>query len=300
MIDRDPLAHARAADPRPSRTFRRPYPRAELLLALLVATPSMACIVVPGDDEPAASTKDTASPDPSSESGDTPPADTDDPTGGEVPAECFEPAVADARFSLELDGWPVAEDSSYEIAVACTVLDVQTEGTDLVTTLECDDAGQLRPATVRIAATDEGTPSWGPASEVALTYFIADEWDLSDIYRILTLRRADDQALLVAATDSDGLPSDEFGGTRAVEALAPVVPTEDREYCGWYPDSQDTLPMRVILELEGESLAVVNGQRGVLPIPGETDRLAVDIGKAIVGDDGHWDSWVHLLVRRVS
>lgn len=261
-----------ATAPRSLRPRRRAYPGIEALLALFAATaPLVACAVSPGDEEPT------------------------------EPAGCLEPSEADSRFSLVLDGWPAAENAEYEIAAACTVQDVRTDGDDLVTTLECDDAGEPRPATLHIAATAEGTQSWAPGSEVALAYVHLEDTELeTGTYRSLSLRRADDQALLVAAMESDGFSGGEWIGSAPVEHLAPVVGTEDREACGWMSGYEGELPMRITLELEGESLELVNRQRGVLPIPGETDRLAVDLGEASVGHCCHYISWISLLVRRVS
>jgi hypothetical protein len=227
---------------------------------------------------------------------------TDTETGGPVGEGCSDAPVADAGFSLELDGWPATQNSMYDITAACTVSAVEVMGDEIVTTLECDDAGALRPASLHLAATPEGTPSWGPTSSVMLAYRHLEDTELeTGLYRSLSLRQADG-TFLVAAVDGDTLTlaGGEWLGTTPAQHLDPVVATEDREHCGWVSEVDAVTPMRVTLELDDESVALVSGQRGVLPLGGQTDRLAVDLAEATVGYCCHYTTWFQLLVRRVS
>jgi len=164
--------------------------------------------------------------------------ETDGETDGFDPL-CFEDPVADAGFSVDLGTWPIPadRDDHYEIDAPCTVLEVQDDGVEIRTSLECDVDGALHTMALHTAATPEGGATWAAGLAVRFHYLYDFDWELHELtYRGVTLRRAADDALLVGAIDSDGLEFSDFLGRPGNHFLAPVVATDDFTYCGGVED----------------------------------------------------------------
>ena len=189
--------------------------------------------------------------------------------GSDPPAACEAMPVADASFSVELTDWPAAESNRFRVEdVACTVATVATVDGSVETTLECDDEGQTRSASVLVAAADS-EPAWAVGDPLVLTYDYYRDHELeTGTHHALLLR--DEGDLVIAATDA-GSGADYLGD---FSGLDPVTLTEDLEFCGWESASIDEFPYRLefgLAEASGGDLMQRLGQ------PVRVDRAAGDI-----------------------
>ncbi|WP_096326729.1 hypothetical protein [Nannocystis exedens] len=209
--------------------------------------------------------------------------DPEEPTGGEeVSCEQAEPTDA-AAFEYSFD-W-VAD--SEKVDVLCEVDAVTVDAGQVTTAFARDIDGAPGAASLRFAVAPEGPVDWEAGLAVRLQSFEVLEFGE---LRLVQLRAAGDDGLLAVAV---------WGGLEGLdvhEAFAPLT-YGDTPVCG----APTTAAVPVQLDFEapwGETLHLMQGQRGALPID-EEHALAIDVGRAEDGATAHARVWQDVVLRRV-
>lgn len=261
------------------------------------------CVVPPSDESDQVGGTEDADPfgQATEGSGDT--GDTDG-TEGEQDAACVDThSEADATVEVDWMGWPQLPEGThgYEVAVefdvACAVTSVDPAADPVVTVLECDDAGTERPLSFTIPGRE--TPvAWavGDAVQVAYHHLAWDYVHYGLQRDELSMRRADDGALLLASMNQDWLYADTF---------APVVLTIDEERCRPEGSNFENDTWNVVVGFDngaGVTTDVGHMQRGTLPPAVGEGVLAIDVDEARFGEYYccHAGGHVRALLRRVD
>jgi len=205
----------------------------------------------------------------------------------------------DATVIVEPYDWPQNPDPgsdfelAYDFEVACTVVGRNDAGGLAMTMLECDDAGTPRPLEINIAAADAPV-AWMEGEMVEVAYHRA-EWDkhYGTWRNDVTMRRANDGALLLASMSQEVVFDDTF---------APVVLDVDEDRCA--PPGNGLATWNLVVGLSngaGEQIEVGHQQRGVLTPAMGDGMLLVDVGEARIGEDYccHATRHLQLLIRRL-
>lgn len=237
-----------------------------------------------GVTEPSPTTGDSDGGETSADEGSASDTDTD----GQLPAACddTDPAVS-AAFTVTLPGWPMDPMViGFLHDVPCTVDAVDTVGGTVTSALTCEVEGAPHPATLDIAAAPEGDVAWAAGDSVRL---IVEEypWDSFLMLRVVELRAAADDALLVSANDS-------ALDWKIYDRFEPLV-VEMAHACG---KPAPEVPVRLgFTPAKGPTLALFSGQRGLLPLTMQ-EGFAIDVAEA-TSHEYHTEAIMKILLRRV-
>ncbi len=216
--------------------------------------------------------------------------------GGPLDPQCEMPDLSiDAAVTIDRSAWPVVERGESDVTVdfdaPCTITQVAETTSPIMTYLDCDDEGVSRALGIAIPAAEDPV-AWAVGDVVTVAYHYDETLGEAVWRHDVSMRRADDDSLLLAWMDQDVVHAETF---------APLVVNIDEEYCGF--DSLDfgTWPMQVEIDSrDGFSLALTDRQRGqTVPNVGD-GLLTVDVGEAGIGDAYCCHTYRHLrlLVRR--
>lgn len=226
-------------------------------------------------------------------------SDTEPEETGQVepPPACFEPAdpAVAAGFALDLSAWALANDEQYAVDVACAVDAVDVVGGQVATAMTCDVEGAPLAAVLTIDAAPEGPVAWAAGDAVRLK---AESTDLSELAmppdRVVQLRVAADDALLVAAID--------FGGDLAAPWYAPIV-VDTTAVCGPEDGAGEPNPLMLdfsLLDAPEQAVTLFQGHRAALGVADEEVVFAIDVAQANTNNCCHFLRDYEVLIRRVN
>lgn len=203
------------------------------------------------------------------------PPDTDTDTQGISP-ECSSEPAAEAIHSFELEGWAPAHLETFE--GPCMVGEVQSGDVEIVASLVCTLGEQSYEGELHAPRPARGMPVWASEAEVQLRYSTRSEEDPDPSYPIwesISLRRADGALLFSGVSSgSDYSPPGSY--------FTPIELSFDHQLCvDEFSPSTDELPIQVTLAAGDVSLALVQGQSGVLD-DGDA-QYDVTVGRATTG-----------------
>ncbi|MCH9680708.1 MAG: hypothetical protein K0V04_04670 [Deltaproteobacteria bacterium] len=181
---------------------------------------------------------------------------------------------------VDRSDWPRGSSDDFsafvEFDVACSITDVVVVANQVVTTLQCDDAGTPRGFQVTIPTADDPV-AWTGGEMVQLAHNYSELDFEQGIFRNdVSMRRLSDGALLLASMDQETINADTF---------APLLVTADEDHCADGGDPFSSTWNLVIGVDNGlGSVADVGHMQGdtLAPTSGE-GLLVIDIGEARFG-----------------
>jgi hypothetical protein len=219
-------------------------------------------------------------------------------TGGfeDPPAACAapaDPAVA-AAFALDLSAWALENDEQFGVDVACVVDAVDVVDAEVVTAMTCEVEGVPLATGLTIDAAPEGEVAWAAGAAVRLEAFSVDLSDLGmPPDRVVELRAADDDALLVAAID--------VGGDLAAPWYAPIV-IDTTVVCA--PEEAWGVPSPLMLDFSRidapeAGVTLFEGHRAALDVAGDASFM-IDVRRANTNNCCHFLRDFEVLIRRIQ
>ncbi|MCH9680707.1 MAG: hypothetical protein K0V04_04665 [Deltaproteobacteria bacterium] len=181
---------------------------------------------------------------------------------------------------VDRSDWPSSTKNDFivlvEFDVACTITDVATVANQVVTTMDCDDAGTPRGFQVAIPPADDPV-AWAAGETVQVAYSYRElDYDFGIFRNDVSIRRTSDGALLLASMDQETINADTF---------APLTVTADEDHCapadGGFEETWNLL-IGVNNGL-GSVADVAHMERGELEPNSGEGLLVIDVGEARVG-----------------
>jgi hypothetical protein len=212
---------------------------------------------------------------------------------GEPPAECTAAAIPTTGFSIDFgdrldvgEGPPIIE---IELSSECAVESVVESAPAWLTSLACEVEGEAWAVEVQTPMAPAGAPLWLASDAVTLDYLHYRNEVGRDRIR-LSLRRADDQALLFVGVSTSGIRAEE---------VAPIKLTVDEGLCGYDGSAEgEGANLGLTFELGKKSVEIVGGQLGELEIPGESGSYSIHAAEAYGGLCCHGSTWYEVIVQR--
>lgn len=240
----------------------------------------------------------TTAPDPETTTTEIAPSDTDEPS--------CDPrrSAVEADFALVLEDDWAREDrlfntDSHELDVHCTVDAVLVSSSNSITQMTCDDEGTPRGALLTLAPSPVwGAVAWSAGDELRVRSWATFDTDLGlGAFRELTVRRADDDALLVAGILNERLSQSE------VAPFAPLA-IEPLGRCPIHDGIAGEVPSMFDLRITnpaGVEETALRGQYGELPAgDGSGDVYRIAVAQAQGGLCCHFTEWYEVLIQRAA